>query len=171
MPVSDKKREYAAKLRSLLQDNRSVLIVGCDNVGSKQMQSIRLSLRGTATLLMGKNTTVRKVLKDFLKENPGHPTSALMEYIVGNTGFVFTNADLSHVRDVLAANKVPAPARVGSNAPVDVWVEPGPTGCDPGQTAWFQALNIPTKVCAVRARACPRAFLLIVCCFCCSSSD
>jgi len=146
MPVSDKKREYAAKLRALLQDNRSVLIVGCDNVGSKQMQSIRLSLRGTATLLMGKNTTVRKVLKDFLKDNPGHPTAALMDYIVGNTGFVFTNADLSHVRDVLAANKVPAPARVGSNAPVDVWVEPGPTGCDPGQTAWFQALNIPTKI-------------------------
>lgn len=38
MPVSDKKREYASKMKSLLQDNRSVLIVGCDNVGSKQMQ-------------------------------------------------------------------------------------------------------------------------------------
>jgi len=146
MPVSDKKREYAVKLRSLLQDNRSVLIVECDNVGSKQMQSIRVSLRGTATILMGKNTTVRKVLKDFLRDNAGHPTAALMDYVRGNTGFVFTNADLSHVRDVVAANKVPAPARVGSLAPVDVFVEPGPTGCDPGQTAWFQALNIPTKI-------------------------
>jgi large subunit ribosomal protein LP0 len=29
---------------------------------------------------------------------------------------------------------------------VDVFVDPGPTGCDPGQTAWFQALNIPTKI-------------------------
>jgi ribosomal protein L10 len=146
MPVSDKKREYAIKLRQLLQENRSVLIVECDNVGSKQMQSIRVSLRGTATILMGKNTTIRKVLKDFLRDNPGHPTAALNDYIVGNTGFVFTNADLSHVRDVVASNKVPAPARVGSIAPVDVFVEPGPTGCDPGQTAWFQALNIPTKV-------------------------
>jgi len=146
MPVSDKKRVYAAKLRTLLQENRSVLIVECDNVGSKQMQSVRLTLRGTATILMGKNTTIRKVLKDFLRDNPGHPTAALMPYVVGNTGFVFTNADLSSVRDVLAANKVPAPARVGSVAPVDVFVEPGPTGCDPGQTAWFQALNIPTKI-------------------------
>jgi len=146
MPVSDKKREYAVKLRALLQENRSVMIVECDNVGSKQMQSIRLSLRGTAVILMGKNTTIRKVLKDFLKENPGHPTAALQDYIVGNTGFVFTNSDLSHVRDVLGSNKVPAPARVGSIAPVDVFVEPGPTGCDPGQTAWFQALNIPTKI-------------------------
>lgn len=146
MPVSDKKRVYAAKLRTLLQENRSILIVECDNVGSKQMQSIRMSLRGVATILMGKNTTIRKVLKDFLKDNVGHPTAALLEYIVGNTGFVFTNGDLSAVRDVVSANKVPAPARVGSIAPVDVWVEPGPTGCDPGQTGWFQALNIPTKI-------------------------
>jgi len=50
------------------------------------------------------------------------------------------------VRDVVVSNKVPAPARVGSIAPVDVYVEPGPTGCDPGQTSWFQALNIPTKI-------------------------
>ena len=41
---------------------------------------------------------------------------------------------------------MPAPARIGAVAPVDVFVEPGPTGCDPGQTAWFQALNIPTKI-------------------------
>jgi len=146
MPVSDKKREYASKMKSLLQDNRSVLIVGCDNVGSKQMQSIRLSLRGTATILMGKNTTIRKVLKDFMKENAGHPMGALSDYITGNVGLVFTNADLSLVRDVVSKNKVPAPARVGSVAPVDVFVEPGPTGCDPGQTSWFQALNIPTKI-------------------------
>lgn len=146
MPVSDKKRVYAAKLRTLLQENRSILIVQCDNVGSKQMQSIRISLRGVATILMGKNTTIRKVLKDFLKDNAAHPTGAILDYIVGNTGFIFTNSDLSAVRDVVTANKVPAPARVGSIAPVDVWVEPGPTGCDPGQTAWFQALNIPTKI-------------------------
>jgi len=65
---------------------------------------------------------------------------------VGNVGLVFTNADPSAVRAKIAEKKVPAPARVGSLAPVDVFVDPGPTGCDPGQTAWFQALNIPTKI-------------------------
>ena len=69
-----------------------------------------------------------------------------MEHIVGNIGLVFTNSDLPTIRDMITANKVPAPARIGSVAPVDVFVEPGPTGCDPGQTAWFQALNIPTKI-------------------------
>jgi len=146
MPVSDKKRAYAERLRSLIETNKSVLIVHCDNVGSRQMQQVRISLRGSATVAMGKNTTIRKVIKDFLRDNEEHPIAALQDYVVGNTGFIFTNADLSSVRDVVVANKVPAPARVGSIAPVDVWVEPGPTGCDPGQTSWFQALNIPTKI-------------------------
>ena len=85
---------------------------------------------------------MRKVIKDFLKRNEGHPIENLLEHILGNVGLVFTNDDLGKIRDVLLGNRVPAPARVGSLAPVDVFVEPGPTGCDPGQTAWFQALNI-----------------------------
>ena len=61
MPVSDKKRAYAERLRALLEHNKSVIIVHCDNVGSRQMQQIRIALRGTATVAMGKNTTIRKV--------------------------------------------------------------------------------------------------------------
>jgi len=147
MVVSDKKRAYGARLASCITDYKSAFIVDITNVGSKQIQSIRVSLRGLAYVVMGKNTTMRKVIKDFLKKgNEGHPVEQLLEFIVGNVGLIFTNSDLSKVRDVIAANKVPAPARVGSLAPVDVFVEPGPTGCDPGQTAWFQALNIPTKI-------------------------
>jgi hypothetical protein len=61
MPVSEKKRAYAERLRALLEHNKSVIIVHCDNVGSRQMQQIRIALRGTATVAMGKNTTIRKV--------------------------------------------------------------------------------------------------------------
>ena len=31
----------------------------CDNVGSRQMQQIRIALRGTATVVMGKNVSSR----------------------------------------------------------------------------------------------------------------
>jgi len=146
MPVGDKKRAYGVKLVDFVENYKSIFIVECDNVGSKQMQQIRYTLRGQAEVLMGKNTTVRKVLKDYLKKNEGHPIEALLEHVVGNVGLVFTNAGMAKIRDVISANKVPAPARVGGVAPIDVFVEPGPTGCDPGQTAWFQALNIPTKI-------------------------
>ena len=35
---------------------------------------------------------------------------------------------------------------VGAISPVDVAVPAGPTGCDPGQTSFFQVLQIPTKI-------------------------
>jgi len=50
------------------------------------------------------------------------------------------------VRKIILENKVPAAAKQGSLAPIDVFVPPGPTGLDPGQTAFFQALNISTKI-------------------------
>jgi len=103
-------------------------------------------MRGIAEILMGKNTLMRKVLKDFLEENPGHYHASLDAKMLGNVGFVFTNGDLPKVRDLILANRVPAPARVGSIAPVEVVVPAGPTGCDPGQTSFFQVLQIPTKI-------------------------
>ena len=64
----------------------------------------------------------------------------------GNTGFVFTNGDLGEVRQIMTDNRVPAPARVGAISPCDVIVPPGPTDCDPGQTNFFQTLQIATKI-------------------------
>jgi large subunit ribosomal protein LP0 len=103
-------------------------------------------MRGTAEVLMGKNTLMRKVLKAFLEANPGHFFATLEPKMSGNVGFVFTNADLPKVRDLILANRVPAPARIGAISPVDVVVPAGPTGCDPGQTSFFQVLQIPTKI-------------------------
>jgi len=123
-----------------------VFIVDVDNVGSQQMNITRKQMRGQAEILMGKNTLMRKVLKEFLEQNPDHFHAALEEKMSGNVGFVFTNGDLPKIRDFILANRVPAPARVGSIAPVNVTVPPGPTGCDPGQTSFFQVLQIPTKI-------------------------
>jgi len=133
-------------MESLLNTYSKVFTVVVDNVGSQQMQITRKQMRGTAEILMGKNTLIRKVLKDFLEKHEGHPLNAFVEQVQGNVGFVFTNADLPKVRDFIMANKVPAPARIGAIAPVDVKVPPGPTGCDPGQTSFFQVLQIPTKI-------------------------
>jgi large subunit ribosomal protein LP0 len=141
-----RKREYGAKLVELLESHSNILLISADNVGSLQFQQVRAELRDQATLLMGKNTTIRKVLKEYVRANPEHPVADLLPYVQGNVGFVFTNADVGKMREVIMSNSVPAPARVGAVAPTDVFVEPGPTGCDPGQTGWFQALNIPTKI-------------------------
>lgn len=146
MPVSDSKRAFGRLFVDLVKSNKNILLVNADNVGSHQLQTVRSELRGEATLLMGKNTTIRRVLSDFLARNPDHPIENLLPHIVGNVGFVFTNSDVGKVREAVEGVVVPAPARIGATAPVDVFVDPGPTNCDPGQTAWFQALNIATKI-------------------------
>lgn len=147
MPLSKAKKEiYVQKLTVLLQNYTKVFFVQVDNVGSQQMHDTRFKMRGKAEILMGKNTLIRKVLKDFMEENPGHPIGAIDEKINGNVGMVFTNSDLGEIKDIILSNRVPAPARPGALAPVDVVVPSGSTGCDPGQTSFFQVLQIPTKI-------------------------
>merc|ERR1719502_2103011 len=142
----ERKAEYFSKMEDLLNKYSKIFIVSCDNVGSKQFQQIRIALRGTATVLMGKNTMMRKIVNEYLKKHPGHPYEALLPQIKGNIGFVFTDSDLGNVRTKLLENRVPAPARAGAISPVDVIVPPGPTDCDPGQTNFFQTLQIATKI-------------------------
>jgi len=147
MPLSkDKKKEYFIKMTRMLGTYTKVFVVSVDNVGSQQMNATRRSMRGKAEILMGKNTLMRKVLKEFLEANPGHFYTHIEPKLAGNIGFVFTNYDLPKIRDLILANRVPAPARVGAISPVDVAIPAGPTGCDPGQTSFFQVLQIPTKI-------------------------
>jgi large subunit ribosomal protein LP0 len=147
MPLSqERKEEYFERLAGLLAEYNKAFIVEVDNVGSSQLQQTRLSLRGTAEIIMGKNTMMRKCIRGYIEENPGSPAEVLIETCRGNVGFVFTNGDLGEVREVLESNTRPAPARVGSVAPIRVVVPKGPTGCDPGQTAFFQTLQISTKI-------------------------
>lgn len=147
MPLStERKAEYFVKFKELLTTYTKAFIVSVDNVGSAQLQQTRKALRGKAELLMGKNTMMRKCIREYAEENPGTPCAQLEELCRGNVGFVFTNGDLADVRETLEKNVRPAPARVGSIAPIDVIVPKGPTGCDPGQTAFFQTLQIATKI-------------------------
>jgi len=141
---SDRKIEYAQKLRSYLESYKGILIVHADHVGSKQLQEIRISLRGRAEMLMGKNTMIRRVIREAMDENEA--LEGLLPHIQSNIGLVFTNENLKEIRDILLSNQMPAAARPGVVATCDVFVPAGPTGCDPGQTSFFQALNIATKI-------------------------
>uniref|UniRef100_A0A2K6RBK7 Large ribosomal subunit protein uL10 n=1 Tax=Rhinopithecus roxellana TaxID=61622 RepID=A0A2K6RBK7_RHIRO len=147
MPREDRatwKSNYFLKIIQLLDDYPKCFIVGADNVGSKQMQQIRMSLRGKAVVLMGKNTMMHKAIRGHLENNPA--LEKLLPHIRGNVGFVFTKEDLTEIRDMLLANKVPAAARAGAIAPCEVTVPAQNTGLGPEKTSFFQALGITTKI-------------------------
>jgi len=140
----ERKEKYIVRLVEYLHTYKNVLVIQVDNVGSNQMQKVRIALRGKAVVLMGKNTLMRKIIREEAEKNP--KLESLLQFVFGNMGFVFTNGSLNDVRKLIVENKVPASARAGSQAPIDVFVPPGPTGLDPAQTSFFQALNIATKI-------------------------
>jgi len=127
-----------------LNEYNKILLVGVDNVTSTHFQEIRQSLRGKAVIVMGKNTIMRKVIRIAMKKN--EDLEDLLPHIKGNIGCVFTNGDLGEVRNLIVKNKKPAPARVGTIAPIDVILPPGPTGMEPTMTSFLQALNIASKI-------------------------
>jgi len=139
-----RKDRYWNRLVSLLDGYSKILIVTADNVGSNQMQHIRKAMRGKAVLLMGKNTMIRKAIRDHLEKTPS--LEGLFPYVKGNIGFVFTNGDLSDVRNKIMELKVEAAAKAGAISSVDVIVPAGNTGQEPTKTSFFQALSIPTKI-------------------------
>lgn len=141
-----KKEAYDAKLRDLLESHTRAFIVIADNVGSKQMMDIRAGLRGESTVLMGKNTLIRRCLRMYVEETGNEQWLPIADELVGNVGIVFTKGDLADIRDKINEYRVGAPARFGVVAPNDVTVYAGNTGMDPSQTSFFQALNIPTKI-------------------------
>jgi len=138
------KAKYTMRLTQYLDEYPKVFIVGADNVGSRQMQKIRLSLRGHAVIMMGKNTMMRKTIRGQASKNTN--LEKLLPHVYENVGFVFTKEDLSSIREKLLENKVAAPARAGAIAPVDVTIPAQVTSLGPEKTSFFQALQIPTKI-------------------------
>jgi len=139
-----RKHLYWKKLENAFNTYKNILVISVDFVGSRQMQDVRLATRGKAEIMMGKNTIMRKVIRDNAEANP--KLAALLPLIKGNMGFIFTDGDLNAVRKQVIDFKMPANAKAGVLAPTDVTVPAGPTGLDPGQTGFFQTLNVATKI-------------------------
>jgi len=138
------KSSYFDKMTALLDEYPKCFIVGADNVGSRQMQKIRIALRGHAIVLMGKNTMMRKAIRRHLENNAA--LEKLLPHIKGNVGLVFTKGDLTEVSQIIQANKVAAPAKAGAIANLDVTVPAQCTALGPEKTSFFQALSIQTKI-------------------------
>jgi len=142
-----KKEKYFNKLIDLCVNTPNALLVGVDHVASKQMQDIRIELRGRAVVLMGKNTMIRRALMVGHERHPEAGLDKLRSAVNGNMGFIFaTNCTLDDIRECLVRHTRQSAAKAGQVSIVDWFIPSGPTGMDPSQTAFFQALNIGTKI-------------------------
>lgn len=147
-----KKQSFQKKLTELLTQYEKILLVSIDNVGANNLHKTRQALRNDAVILFGRNTLIRKTIRDYVEKcteagnKEGARIDALLPSIRGNVGLIFTNGDLNKIKDVVESFKQKAPAKIGAVAPEDVFVDPGPTGMEPTQTQFLQALNIASKI-------------------------
>lgn len=159
---NERKRGTVTKLYNLFTKYRQVVLVKLDNVSSNQIQQARIALRegNKGVMVVGKNTLIRKAIQiriagveeddpDY-EDRKGQPSLPQLDKLTNlcrtKVGLVFSDLPVFQLRPLLEGNRKPAPARVGTFAPIDVTIPPGPTGLDPSQISFFHALSISTKI-------------------------
>jgi len=148
MVARSKKVAYFAHLEECLNKYPRAFIVDAAFVGSKQISDSRIARRGKAELVFGKNTMIRRCVRNMCDADPGaHPEwEAIIPYMIGNLGFIFTMGSFDPIEEIVKEYVKPASAKAGVIAPESCTIPKGPTGLDPAQTSFFQALNIATKI-------------------------
>merc|ERR1719327_1719699 len=90
---------------------------------------------------------IRKALEFGHARHPEAGMDRLRAAINGNMGFIFaTNCTLDDIREVLGKHTRLSAAKAGQISNVALNLPAGPSGMDPSQTSFFQALNIGTKI-------------------------
>lgn len=158
-----KKRRIVNRLYENLTNYKQCLVVKLENVTSNQVQQTRLALRQKklGDMVCGKNTVIKKAIdirlappkeddpdyefrKRLYTKNP--QIEKLLSLCKGKVGFIFSDAAISDLKPIIESNRIPAPAKVGTFAPLEVNIPAGPTGLDPSQISFFHTLNISTKI-------------------------
>jgi len=117
MVARSKKAAYFNHLEDCLKKYPRAFLVDADFVGSKQISDIRIALRGKAELVFGKNTMIRRCIRNLCADGEHPAWESIVPYMVGNIGFVFTTGDLEAVEEVIKEFVKPAAAKAGVIAP------------------------------------------------------
>ena len=137
------KIDSVEKLAETINDSKMIGLVNVEGVGAKQLQGIRDSLRGSATIKMSRNTLMIRALEKTTKKG----AQDLIKYVAGPVAFVFSEQDPFTLSKFLSENKAAAPAKGGQITPKDIIVPAQNTGVAPGPfISELAGLKIPSRV-------------------------
>lgn len=125
--IPEWKRREVDALTDLIEGYESVGVVDVRGIPSRQLQTMRRDLHGTAELRMGRNSLIERAL-----EEVDDGVEVLSEEVSGQVGLVGTDANPFTLYQDLEASKTPAPINAGETAPNEIVIEAGDTGMDPG---------------------------------------
>lgn len=147
-----RKTQYGEKLTGMLEISDKILVIGIDHIGSTTLSALRKRYRGRARFLFGKNTLIRRTVRNYIRLTGRVEISNLLQNLKGNCGLVFLEGnpsiyDMMKIQtELVAASRITSAARAGDVAPCDIVVPPGDTGLEPTQTNFFASMNIATRI-------------------------
>jgi large subunit ribosomal protein L10 len=121
------KQEEVDDIADLVRSYSSVGIVDVAGIPSRQLQTMRANLHGSAELRISRNSLVERAL-DEVDEG----VEQLKQYVSGEVGLIGTNDNPFGLFKQLEQSKSPAPISAGEVAPNDIVIPEGDTGVDPG---------------------------------------
>jgi large subunit ribosomal protein L10 len=125
--IPEWKRIEVGELVDFVERYQSVGVVGVSGIPSRQLQSMRRELHGSAEVRMSRNTLTVRAL-----EEVDDGMEELVDYVEGQVALIGTNDNPFALYKELEASKTPAPINAGEVAPNDIVIPEGDTGVDPG---------------------------------------
>jgi large subunit ribosomal protein L10 len=117
-------------------------LVDMYGIPASQVQQIRRNLRGTATIMMTRNTLIRHAIEEI-----GGDIKVLTRFISGHSALIFTNDNPFRLFRELEKTKTKMAAKAGEIAPEDIVVAKGPTSFKPGPIVGeLQQAGIPAAI-------------------------
>ena len=128
--VAEWKKEEVNELKGLIESAEVVGIVNLLNIPARQLQEMRKTLAGKATIRLSKINLMKLALEDCVNEKAN--ITELSDYMEGQPALVCTDMNPFRLYKILEDSKTSAPAKAGAIAPEDIVVPAGDTGFPPG---------------------------------------
>jgi large subunit ribosomal protein L10 len=125
--LKSEKPKKVESLTKMINEHSVIGILNVHKMPTKQMQQIKVKLRGQAKIQMGKNIILTKAL-----ENSDKDLSSLVERVEGETAILLTNENPFKLYATLKENRIPSAAKVNDISPDDITIPKGPTNQPPG---------------------------------------
>ena len=143
--VAEWKKEEVNELKGLIESAEVVGVVNLLNIPARQLQEMRKTLAGKATIRLSKINLMKLALEDC--DNEKANITGLSDFMEGQPALVCTDMNPFRLYKILEDSKTSAPAKAGATAPDDIVVPAGDTGFPPGPFLGdLQQIGVPAKI-------------------------
>ncbi|MFH1054528.1 MAG: 50S ribosomal protein L10 [Candidatus Altiarchaeota archaeon] len=138
--VATWKTDTVGRLSKGVKAHKVIGVVGIENMPSKQLQSMKKKLKGSAEIYVARSNLIKLALKKA-------GVKGMDEYLNAPSGIVFSDLNPFQLEKLIYGCKTTAPAKPGSIAPYDITIPSGDTGIAAGPVIGdFQAAGVKAKI-------------------------